>query len=79
MVTLNAIRDDTMINTEVVYVDKNGDEQTVSWSEKSQKSLILEDYVEGNMVKYRSSFRPQENAIDDFWTDYTYFVKPAEN
>ncbi len=79
VVTLNAIRDNTMINTEVVYVDKNGNEQTVSWSEKSQKSLVLEDYVEGNMVKYRSCFSPQENAIDDFWTDYTYFVKPAEN
>ena len=74
VVTLNAIRDDTMIDTEVVYVDKNGVEQTVSWSGMSQQTLVLKDYVEGNTVKYRSCFSPAEGAIDVFWTDYTYLV-----
>ena len=74
VVTLNAIRDETMINTEVVYVDGNGDEQVVSWSGMTEQTLVLENYVEGNMVKYRSCFRPSEEAIDVFWTDYTYFV-----
>ena len=30
---LNAIRDKTLVNTEVVYTDENGNEKTLSWSE----------------------------------------------
>ena len=71
---LNAIRDKTLVNTEVVYKDENGNEKTLSWSERTAYTLALEGYAEGGMVKYRSCFLPQEGAIDEFWTDYTYLA-----
>ena len=71
---LNAIRDKTLVETELVYVDKNGVKKTLSWSDRAGYTFILADYAEGGMVKYRSCFRPQEGAIDDFWTDYVYLV-----
>ena len=71
---LNAIRDKTLVNTEVVYKDENGNEKTLSWSERTAYTLTLEGYAEGGTVKYRSCFLPQEGAIDEFWTDYTYLA-----
>lgn len=73
---LNAIRDKTLISTELVYINKNGEEKTLSWPERGAYTFILDGYVEGGMVKYRSRFEPQEGAIDDFWTDYVYLVAP---
>lgn len=71
---LNAIRDKTLVDTEVIYKDANGEEQRLSWSDRSSCTLTLEGYAEGGMVKYRSCFIPQEGAIDEFWTDYTYLA-----
>lgn len=71
---LNAIRDETLVNTEVVYVDENGEEKTLSWGDQTAHTLTLEGYVEENPVKYRSCFLPQKGAIDEFWTDYTFLV-----
>lgn len=70
---LNAIRDET-VNTEVVYINELGEEKTLSWAGKTARTLTLEGYVEGNSVKYRSCFLPQQGAIDEFWTDYTFLV-----
>lgn len=71
---LNAIRDKTLINTELVYIDKNGEEKTLSWTERGAYTYTLEGYAEGGVVKYRSCFEPQDSAIDKFWTDYVYLV-----
>lgn len=73
---LNAIRDKTLVNTELVYIDERGEEKTLSWSERGGYTYTLEGYAEGGAVKYRSCFLPQEGAIDDFWTDYVYLVSP---
>lgn len=70
---INAIRDETLIDTEVVYKDENGKDITLSWKEDTKHTFTLEGYREGNMVKYRSCFQPVPEAIDVFWTDYTYF------
>lgn len=75
-VILNAIRDKTLINTELVYINENGEEKTLSWSERGSYTFTLDGYAEGGMVKYRSCFEPQTGAIDDFWTDYVYLVAP---
>lgn len=71
---LNMIRDETLVNTEVVYINENGEEKTLSWSDSASYTFTLEGYKEGNPVKYRSCFLPQEGAIDEFWTDYTYLA-----
>lgn len=71
---LNAIRDKTLVNTELVYIDKDGNEKTLSYTERGGYTFTLENYAEGGTVKYRSCFQPQEGAIDDFWTDYVVLV-----
>lgn len=69
-VLLNAIRDETLVNTEVVYINEDGEEKVLSWTDSSSHTFTLEGYKEGNPVKYRSCFLPQEGAINEFWTDY---------
>lgn len=73
-IILNAIRDETLVDTEVIYVDEAGEEKKLTWSPQISGTLTLEGYVEGNPVKYRSCFLPQPEAIDEFWTEYVFLA-----
>ncbi|WP_437921821.1 DUF4998 domain-containing protein [Sphingobacterium sp. LRF_L2] len=60
-----------VIATEVSYTDENAAEHRFLVPIDSTASLLPEDYVIGESVKYRTLFRPDTLSIDTFYTEYT--------
>ncbi len=61
------------LGVEVIYTNTLGIEVTETFS-PTDLFITLKDYKVNTLIKYRTIYSPAPNAIDRFYTDYTFYT-----
>jgi len=61
-----ASADEGNVDTKIAYTATNGQEKSVSLK-SADNEVVISDWKIGTPITYRSSYRPEENAIDVFY------------
>lgn len=61
--------DTTMMGVELEYVNNDGAVKTLT-IKNDEEVVIIEDYKKATSFKYRTFFKPNSLAIDNFYTEY---------
>ncbi|MFA9187366.1 DUF4998 domain-containing protein [Flavobacterium magnesitis] len=61
--------DSGALGSEIIYTNTADEEKTV-FADIEDLSFVINDFKSGTSYKYRSLYKPEENAIDTFFTAY---------
>lgn len=60
-----------IIGTEVYYTNTSNEEEVFWQDASSSDALVLDNYKDGALLKYRSLYVPDTTCVDTFYTDFT--------
>lgn len=58
--------EETNESTEIHYTDLNNSQKSIAFS-SSEKQVIITDWKVGTPIRYKSSFKPNKTAVDNFF------------
>ncbi|MFA9193248.1 DUF4998 domain-containing protein [Flavobacterium sp. FBOR7N2.3] len=61
--------DSGALGSEIIYTNTADEEKTV-FADIENLSFVINDFKSGTSYKYRSLYKPEENAVDTFFTAY---------